>query len=321
MPDSLIAPYEVPDTMSEDVGMFDIPVAAGKVAVIAHDAGAANQILHWFSAGDLDIERAVFSLDGPALAIARQLFPGLEVCDIERAIREADWVLCGTGWSTTIEKQAMALARVAGKIVVAVLDHWVNYPPRFNNPVKPEVDEIWVVDNEAFTLARSLFPDTRVVRKPGRYLEDQAAHVSSNVQAGQVLFLMEPVRADWPAKISGETTVPGEFSAFHFFLSNLRSAKTSVSQVVIRPHPSDEPDKYLTLLKQSDCDVEIRVSDELSLSEALSTAEYVVGLNSYAMVVALAANKKVYCALPPEAPECLLPHDGILDLRNVSFGV
>jgi hypothetical protein len=36
------------------------------------------------------------------------------------------------------------------------------------------------------------------------------------------------------------------------------------------------------------------------------------------MVIALAAGRKVVCTLPPWAPECTLPHDGLIHLKKIS---
>ena len=156
---------------------------------------------------------------------------------------------------------------------------------------------------------------------PGRYLESQIADIGSPSTPEQVLFLMEPVREQWGDIHTGQSDSlkPGEFSAFEFFLTALKKTDANVGDIVIRPHPSDPPGKYDTL---TECvDFRVSVNTEESLSHAISEATYVVGLNSYAMVVALAAGRKVYCALPPNAPACVLPHAGIFDLRNESFGV
>ena len=304
--------------------MTDFP--AGRCGIVAHDAGAANQILHWITAGDFSDIDIVLSLHGPAKKIADRL--GLlnqfeNIDDTEALAQRVDWIISGTGWATEIEKNVMYLARQRAIPVFAVLDHWVNYRPRLNyqDDDTADVDELWVVDEEARSLAAVEFPGTCIRAMPGRYLESQIADIGSPSTPEQVLFLMEPVREQWGDIHTGQSDSlkPGEFSAFEFFLSALKKTGANVGNIVIRPHPSDPPGKYDAL---TEC-VEFRVSvnTEDSLSHAISEATYVVGLNSYAMVVALAAGRKVYCALPPNAPACVLPHAGIIDLRNESFGV
>ncbi|WP_301391117.1 MULTISPECIES: hypothetical protein [Thalassolituus] len=304
--------------------MTDFPT--GRCGIVAHDAGAANQILHWITAGDFSGIDITLSLHGPAQTIAERL--GLlslfdSIDDVETLIQKADWVICGTGWATQIEKSAMCLARQYAVPVFAVLDHWVNYRPRLNYQADDtaDVDELWVVDEEARSLAATEFPGTCIRAMPGRYLESQIADIGLPSTPEQVLFLMEPVREQWGDMHTGQSASlkPGEFSAFEFFLTALKKTDANVGDIVIRPHPSDPPGKYDAL---TECvDFRVSVKTEESLSHAISEATYVVGLNSYAMVVALAAGRKVYCALPPIAPACVLPHAGIIDLRNESFSV
>ena len=180
--------------------MTDFP--AGRCGIVAHDAGAANQILHWITAGDFSDIDITLSLHGPAQIIAERL--GLlsrfdSIDDVETLIHKVDWVICGTGWATQIEKSAMCLARQYAIPVFAVLDHWVNYRPRLNyqDDDTADVDELWVVDEEARSLAAVEFPGTCIRAMPGRYLESQIADIGSPSTPEQVLFLMEPVREQW----------------------------------------------------------------------------------------------------------------------------
>jgi hypothetical protein len=289
----------------------------GKVAVIAHDAGAANQIIHWFIQGDLSPELAYFSLSGPALVLARKalaeksafIFQNHSITD---AIAQSDWVLAGTGWASEYEKEGMAEGIRQHKITIAVFDHWVNYEPRLKYQDRIlDIDQIWVTDVYAQVLAVDVFPEIVTHVMPGRYLTYESSRVQGDGVKGNILFLMEPVRVSW------QGVAHGEFQAFQFFLDHLALISTHAPyNIIIRPHPSDPEGKYQALLQTSD-DFTITVSSDTSLYEALSTAEVVVGLNSYAMVVALAAGRKVCSVLPPTAPACVLPQPGIIELRTL----
>ena len=84
-----------------------------------------------------------------------------------------DWVLCGTSWQSNLEKHAIAQAKVSGKKVIAFLDHWVNYPARFQlEGVTVHPDEIWVGDVDAERIAQELFPRAKVVLRSNPYFKD-----------------------------------------------------------------------------------------------------------------------------------------------------
>lgn len=292
-------------------------IPKGKVAVIAHDAGAANQIIHWFIQGDLSPELAYFSLSGPALVLAKKVLAEkseiiFENHSISNAIAKADWVLTGTGWASEQEKEGMAEGIRQHKITIAVFDHWVNYEPRLQYHDRTlDVDQIWVADVYAQALAESTFPEIATHLMPGRYLTYESSRVRGEGIKGNFLFLMEPVRVSW------QGVDHGEFQAFQFFIDNLALiSHHSSCNIKIRPHPSDSKKKYQHL-EEATKDLTITVSSNESLYEALSAAELVVGLNSYAMVVALAAGRKVFSVLPPIAPACVLPQPGIIDLRSL----
>ena len=85
--------------------------------------------------------------------------------------------------------------------------------------------------------------------------------------------------------------------------------------IYIRPHPSDTPDKYLTLCEKY-ARANVQLSSSAHLYEDIGLAEWVVGLQSYALVVAMAAGKRVVSCLPPVAPACVLPYENIIHLRD-----
>jgi len=55
---------------------------------------------------------------------------------------------------------------------------------------------------------------------------------------------------------------------------------------------------------------------ERDLSEALRGARWVAGCQSFALVIALASGRDVVSTLPPWAPECALPHKGLIRLKD-----
>ena len=284
----------------------------GTVAAVCHDAGGANHIIAWIRAyGDPSKVRAVMT--GPAEQLWRRAFPTQAIQSaIEHAIRGADLVLTGTGWGD-LEHEARRLARVAGIRSVAALDHWVNYSSRFRRAdavVWP--DEFWVVDEYARGLAQQAFPGATIRQQPNEYLLDQLRDIKEpQGTVPALLYILEPMRSDWGRGVDGE------FQALDYFLSRLECVGLLPDiLLLLRPHPSESPQKYAEWIARHPAR-NIQVDDSASLAQAISRARYVAGCESFALTVALAAGRRVFCSLPPWAPSCRLPHDGLVHIKDL----
>lgn len=283
------------------------------IAVICHDAGAANHILNWLKVdGRLDTVRAVML--GPAECLWKQAFPEVPLCHtIEMALDDAKSVISGTGWASNIEHGARRMAKARGIPSVAVLDHWVNYAERFireGECVWP--DEFWVVDQQAMSIAEKIFPGMRIRLVPNVYLANQVQRVMPvPVVEPELLYVLEPMRTDWGR---GED---GEFQALDYFVSKLPRLNLPAEIVIrLRPHPSDPAGKYDAWIARQAA-LSILVDDSPQMSDALSRARWVAGCESFALVIALGAGRQVFCTLPPWAPACRLPHHGLIHLHTI----
>ena len=82
-------------------------------------------------------------------------------------------------------------------------------------------------------------------------------------------------------------------------------------------HPSETRDKYVNWIKTKS-GYNIKISNcNSNLYEDIAKADWVVGCNSYALVIALKAKIKVACTLPPHAPDCILPFPEIIKLKEI----
>ena len=215
------------------------------LAVVCHDAGAANIILAELRQNPGWDLRPV--MEGPALALwnaERSLNVKLaEPVRLGEALTQARSLLSGTGWASDLEHQARLLAQHQSVSSVAVIDHWVNYPERFvrhGEQVLP--DEIWVTDEEALVIARNHFPGTSLKLQRNRYAETQVAAIRAEgpTQPGRVLYLLEPIRYRWPG-----LDQPGEFEALDFLSEHLqRLVPRELAHLRLRLHPSEPPGKY-----------------------------------------------------------------------------
>jgi hypothetical protein len=284
------------------------------IAVICHDAGATNHILSWLKVdGRLGAVRAV--MRGPAECLWQHAFPEVPLCySIEMALEGARSVISGTGWASNIEHDARRMAKERGIPSVAILDHWVNYAERFIREGKLVwPDEFWVVDDHAMAIAEKTFPGTRIRLVPNLYLASQVQSVKpAPIFKPELLYLLEPMRSDWGR---GED---GEFQALDYFVTKLPLLNLPLGIAIrLRSHPSEPSGKYDAWIAMNPA-LHILTDESTQMSDALSRARWVAGCESFALVIALAAGRQVFCTLPPWAPACRLPHDGLIHLNKLA---
>ena len=284
------------------------------VAVVAHDAGAANHMLAWL-ADEADLRPA---LAGPALALWRQARGDAPQWSPAAALDGAATLVSGTGWASSLEHDARRMARERGIHSIAVIDHWTNYEARFERDGETVLpDEIWVSDPHARAMAERLFNGVKVVEQPNAYLAAQVRQVAeletAHPAGSRVLYLLEPIRQAW-----GELPEPGEFAALDFFAGHLDLLGIgAAARIRLRPHPSDARGKYDAWLARR-ADPRFALDREPALAASLAWSSVVAGCQTYAMVVALASGRQVFSTIPPWAPPCVLPHPGIIQLSELT---
>lgn len=292
------------------------------VGIAANDAGAANHIFSWlefeYSQNVSASKNLNIFLTGPAKTLYKNFkLPSIETTDsLNTLVMKSDVVLCGSGWASDTEYNAIKLSKEANVRSVAVLDHWINYKERFIRQgfsVLP--DELWVTDAYSLTLAKKLFPRTDIIMKENLYLENSAKRILKEPKywdQENILYLMEPIRSSW-----NNGNLPGEFQAFEYFMRKIPYFEKSNSlNILIRPHPSEKPEKYTDWLKIKKFKG-VRIDVDTSLIDLISWSNIVVGCQTYAMVIALFAGRRVYSSLPPWAPSCVLPYPQIKRIESI----
>ena len=274
------------------------------IAVVAHDAGAANILFAWLE--DIPASDLRVALGGPAEAIWRTAFPDRPLlASVEEALDGAASLLSGTGWASDIEHDARVAAARRSIRSLAVVDHWVNYAMRFERDgMRQMPDTILVGDADAARIARETVPGSKIAQLPNLYLQRQAREAGPVPADGDILFVMEPARSSW-----GRGSTPGEFQALDHFMANRSSAGIGEDVPMrIRPHPSDPPGKYDAWIAAQ---ANVALDEARDMGAALSGARWVVGLNSFALAIALEAGRNAISSLPPWAPPCVLPHKAL----------
>jgi len=288
------------------------------ITVVSHDAGGAEILSSWLFRNQ---ELYCLVLDGPAVAIFQRKLGVCEIMSLAQAIKMCDWVLCGTSWQSSLEKHAISQAKASGKKVIAFLDHWVNYPARFQlEGVTVYPDEIWVGDADAERIAQELFPRVKVILRSNPYFKDiltaltETRDRSHDTQNRSVLYVCEPIREHALLEYGNERHWGyTEEDALHFFLKNTGALGCSLSQIIIRPHPSENKNKYDWAGQVNSLVTE--TASNKSLIEQIVEADVVVGCESMAMVVGLLAKKRVISSIPLGGKTCSLPQVEIEHLQ------
>ena len=83
----------------------------------------------------------------------------------------------------------------------------------------------------------------------------------------------------------------------------------------MRPHPADPPGKYQAFLGEFPM-MPVTLSISVPLAGDIAAADLVVGCESMALVVALAAGRRVISCIPDGGKPCSLPHDNIEHLTR-----
>lgn len=285
------------------------------VAIVSHDAGAANHIIAWLESGLIELKHTKICMVGPAFILLNK--SGIATDGnhkFKEILDNCSLLISGTGWSSDIEYNALKKALERGIKTIAVIDHWTNYRERFiRNRKELLPDEIWVVDNYAKSLVKKYISEVHIIKeKPNHYIRQQVNKIKRlenylEDTRVRVLFLMEPLRIQ----------PKNEFENFDFFITHLDSLNIPLnSKIIIKPHPSDIDGKY-TILTKKHSKINIKIDELSSLEQLISWASYVVGYQTYGMIVALAAKKKVASVLHHSAPPCVLPHKKIIHLSKL----
>ncbi|NQW69744.1 MAG: hypothetical protein HQ457_05125 [Betaproteobacteria bacterium] len=288
------------------------------LAVVSHDAGGAEILSSYLRQNP---QPHCLVLDGPAVNVFMRKLGDCQTTSLADAIDQCSLVLCGTSWQSNLEKQAIVQAKAAGKKVIAFIDHWVNYSERFQLDGKTiEPDEIWVGDVDAEILAQQVFPTIKIVLIPNPYFKDltedlNKLHSPANLASRfSILYVCEPIREHAMLSFGNERHWGyTEEDALHFFLENTDALVRAISDIKIRPHPSESKSKY-DWAKEAYAVVAETTSDK-SLVQQIVEADIVVGCNSMALVVALLAKKRVISSIPPGGQGYNLPQAGIEHLQ------
>ena len=88
-------------------------------------------------------------------------------------------------------------------------------------------------------------------------------------------------------------------------MNNLHVLGLDISEILFRPHPSENPLHYSNITDMFSTPV--RISSKLSLAHDLSECDIVVGCSSMAMVLAVFAGRRTISCIPNDVVSFTLP--------------
>lgn len=291
------------------------------IAIVAHDAGGAEILACYV---DQNKRKYHFSLEGPAKNIFEKKFGALKIESLENAIDKSDICLCGTGWQSELEWQALGIARKRKKKSISFLDHWTNYSERFfRNGIEILPDEIWVGDDEAKDLAQLTFHRVPISLVPNPYWLEIKQQLKfgaavNNASGYRVLYVSENISQLAISKY-GNINHFGytEIDSICYFMNHLQLVAPVSAQVTLRPHPSDVFGKYDGVLSKYQ---QIKLSNGRPLIEEVLESDLVVGCESMALAIGVLGGKKVVSSIPISDVPCRLPQSQIIRLSDLVRG-
>lgn len=292
------------------------------VGIVSHDAGGAEILSSWALRCN---EPYCLVLDGPAVGIFQRKLGECELTSLDDAVHQSDWLLCGTSWASSLERNAIMKGRMTGKKVIAYLDHWVNYRERFQcGETACYPDEIWVGDEYAYGIAASLIRNVPISLHDNPYVQDLKQRVKDTVQQGltsggkyidRVLYVCEPIK-EHALTQHGDERYWGytEDDAMRYFFQYMRLLGLDAPSLRIRLHPSENIGKYDWVLNTL-CPCDVTISKEPDLLNDILESDVVVGCTSMAMYVGVLAEKRVVSVIPEGGQACSIPAKEIEHLQ------
>ena len=290
-------------TMKLQNKTMDFARSKHNILVSAHDIGAANIIFSFIE--KYSHHNYFFNLEGPAKKF--YLKKNYKNYSLDNVPDSFDILISGTGWQSDHEYLARRHSFEKNLYVVAVIDHWVNYPERFRKEEdKIYANEIWVTDRVALDKARRElnFKNFRLIKN--YYLDRIVTKIKRNVssETDSILYLSEPIRSQFGK----------EFEYLNFFLKSIDNLKIGDSKIFFRLHPTEHKEKYKDYLNNSS--KHIQIDEEQNVEDSIIYSKYIFGIQSMALYTAALAGKKTYTVLMDDDNDLVLPSNKIIELRK-----
>lgn len=295
--------------------------------VVVHDAGGA-EVLSAFVKTRQNNENFFCFVAGPAIEIFRK--KGIKALSLPENFisakdlifsKSANFYLTSIGWSSPVELDLLQEAKKLGLHTIVFLDHWSNYAERFGAPHEywqenlPE--EIYVGDNDAKILAKIFPPSVKITLVPNPYFQEVLEEYNNRKidKTDNILFLGEPISAAINSFGATRRVKKNEIEVLDEFLTYC-SGRGIKNKIILRPHPSEEINKYNELFERYADKLDLEKSNKKDLLDDLARSYYVFGMETMALVIALICDKIVVSLLPDCGISCELPQKDIVKIEK-----
>jgi hypothetical protein len=272
----------------------------GKIVIASYDAGGAQVLSSLIKArGFLNFK---YLLSGPALSIFTAKVKMNKSDLVHELCDDTSLLISGTGWQTNFEVSAIQKCTKEKIPVIAALDHWSRYKNRFFYQSQHLIpDYLLVFDDVAKNLASTLFPQVECIQEENYFLKDIATRYQGIIHGLKmqydILYLGEPAHKDTHGYEEEEVIID--------LVVNLKKEAYSSIRMLVRPHPSMNPEFYEKAFKALNSRVTISIDTDLA--EDLARSKYIIGCQSMALVAATYCSKEVFYASSSILLENILP--------------
>lgn len=296
--------------------------------IVVFDAGPGEVLCAWVKNHPENNYR--FCVEGPAKKLFQRRLQVHQFCELSSpSFQGIDRVLTGMSWGSDLERKAWQQAQSHSIPSIGYLTGYANVSsvesPFLYRGQKIIPDFLWLINEgqipelESLGLPRekiSIVPDLALLEILKRIEREEVLLSKEAKHTDHVLYVAENITT-FEAILSEIIRPRGytEFEAFELFLRKVKEGhfgEVRRLQIRLRPHPSENGEKYRFLIDQYP-ELRVEISPiENSLERDLAWASHVVGCESNALMYAAESHRKVTSCIPTSAKVfCRIPHSKI----------
>ena len=264
------------------------------LAVVCNDAGGAEIISSWLKKNNIFF-KGVFT--GPAREIFKKKKIRYKPYNLNDAINNSNWVMTGTSWTSSLERNAIKYAKKKKKYDLTFLDHWINYKPKFKSGsqyIYP--DEIWVGDNKAAKIAKKTFKKTKIKLTKNQLWEDfkkEKKNYKKQKKIKRFLIATSNLDSQVFAKKTKLTDSEMILKTIRFIKTKFKKQYKNLGQISIKKHPSEKKKKYINFIDRYNLRG-LKIENGKNILNTINHYSVLIGCETMLIVLAKFVGLKTY---------------------------